>query len=96
MTEHAQAWNSPLVQEIRRDLLAGTFHRYCFDSPDCPIVKKAHEARSLSTREEAHRWLRRTWDRVKRNGGGRPGRIYRQAKAYWLTGTGRLRRLVGR
>jgi MoaA/NifB/PqqE/SkfB family radical SAM enzyme len=95
MTEYAQAWNSPLVQEIRRDLLAGTFHRYCFDSPDCPIVKKAHEARTLSTREEAHRWVRRTWDRIKRNGGGRPGRIYRQAKAYWLTGTGRLRRMVG-
>lgn len=96
MRDYAQAWNSPLVQAIRRDLLAGTFHRYCFDSPDCPIVKKAHEAHALSAREEAHRWLRRAWDRVKRTGYGRPGRIYRQAKAYWITGTGKLRRLTGR
>jgi hypothetical protein len=79
--DYRQAWNSPLMQAIRRQLLSGTFHRYCFDSPDCPIVKKSHEARSLTPREEALRLVRRTWDRFKRS--GHPGRIYRTAKARW-------------
>jgi hypothetical protein len=77
--EHQKAWNSPLMQGIRQKLLEGTFHSYCFDSPDCPIVKKAHEARSLTPREEALRFVRRTWDRFKRT--GHPGRLYRAARA---------------
>ena len=81
--DYRQAWNSPLMQGIRQKLLDGTFHSYCFDSPDCPIVKKAHEARSLTPREEALRLVRRTWDRFKRN--GHPGRIYRTARARWKT-----------
>ena len=77
--DYRQAWNSPLMQGIRRQLLRGTFHSYCFDSPDCPIVKKAHEGRSLTRREEGLRLVRRTWDRLKRS--GHPGRLYRTAKA---------------
>lgn len=68
--DYAQAWNSPLVQDIRRELLKGSFHRYCYDSPDCPIVKKAHEAHALTAGQEAQRWAVRTWNRVKRTGGG--------------------------
>ena len=81
--DYRQAWNSPLMQGIRQKLLEGTFHSYCFDSPDCPIVKKAHEARSLTPREEALRLVRRTWDRFKRS--GHPGRIYRAATDRWKT-----------
>jgi len=81
--DYRQAWNSPLMQAIRRQLLNGTFHSYCFDSPDCPIVKKSHEARALTPREEALRLVRRTWDRFKRS--GHPGRIYRTAKARFET-----------
>jgi hypothetical protein len=81
--DYRQAWNSPLMQAIRQKLLDGTFHSYCFDSPDCPIVKKSHEARSLTGREEARRFVRRAWDRFKRS--GHPGRIYRSAKARFKT-----------
>jgi MoaA/NifB/PqqE/SkfB family radical SAM enzyme len=35
------AWNSPLLQDIRRDLAAGTLHPYCLESTSCPIVRKA-------------------------------------------------------
>jgi len=86
--DYRQAWNSPLMQAIRRQLLNGTFHSYCFDSPDCPIVKKSHEARALTPREEALRLVRRTWDRFKRS--AHAGRIYRTAKARWKTLRGPL------
>ena len=77
-------WNAPLVQEIRRDLLAGTFHDYCLDSPDCPIVKKAVQARALSPREERQRRLRVAWQHAKRSLGGRPRSLYRRARAAWM------------
>jgi hypothetical protein len=79
--QYREAWNSLLMQGIRQKLLEGTFHPYCFDSPDCPIVRKAHQARSLTPREEALRFVRRTWDRFKRS--GHPGRVFRAAKARW-------------
>jgi hypothetical protein len=79
--DYRQAWNSPLMQGIRQKLLEGTFHSYCFDSPDCPIVRKSHQAHSLTPREEARLFVRRTWDRFKRS--GHPGRIYRAVKARW-------------
>ena len=69
MGDYAEAWNAPLVQDIRRELLKGGFHRYCYDSPDCPIVKKAHEAHALSAGQEAQRQTVRAWNRVKRTGG---------------------------
>lgn len=41
MGEFREAWNSPILQEIRRELAAGRFHRYCLDSVACPIVRKS-------------------------------------------------------
>lgn len=94
MGDFKQAWNSPLLQGIRRELLRGRFHQYCFDSPDCPIVRKAAEARSLGPIQGAHLWSRRALDRWARHGYGWPGTMYRTAKHHWLNGTGRLRRLL--
>jgi MoaA/NifB/PqqE/SkfB family radical SAM enzyme len=84
MADFAQAWNSPLMQAIRRALLRGTFHRYCFDSPDCPIVRKSHEARRLSPREEALREYRRLWDRAKRSRLGQGLKPYLRRLRSWL------------
>lgn len=95
MSDFQQAWNSPVMQGIRRELLKGRFHKYCYDSPDCPIVKKSHEARELSLREEMQLRFQRIHDRMKRRGYGWPGRVYRQGKAYWITGTNKIRRWAG-
>ena len=84
MADFQQAWNSLLMQGIRRELLRGTFHRYCFDSPDCPIVKKSHESRRLSPREEALLRYRRVWDRVKRSRVGQGLKAYRRRLASWM------------
>jgi hypothetical protein len=40
MEEYREAWNGPLLQDIRRELAAGRFHTYCLESPSCPIVRK--------------------------------------------------------
>jgi MoaA/NifB/PqqE/SkfB family radical SAM enzyme len=39
-----EAWNSSLLQEIRRSLTRGAFHDYCLLSPACPIVRKTRHA----------------------------------------------------
>ena len=44
MDRYREAWNSPLLQEMRGDLAAGKLHDYCHASPSCPIVQKAREA----------------------------------------------------
>ncbi len=75
-----EAWNSPVMQDIRRDLARGTFHTYCLDSPDCPIVNKSQRAHVLSLREAATLRGRRWHLRWKREGYGWPGRAYRKAK----------------
>ncbi|HET8644658.1 MAG TPA: hypothetical protein VFO85_04165, partial [Vicinamibacteria bacterium] len=95
MADFQQAWNGPLMQAIRRDLLRGRFHNYCFDSPDCPIVKKAAEARALGPVQKATLWSRRSLDRWARHGYGRPGKIYRATKHHWLNVLGRARRVLG-
>jgi hypothetical protein len=66
MEDFQQAWNGTLMQAIRGDLLRGRFHRYCLDSTDCPIVRKALEARSLSRLQRATLWARRTAHRWAR------------------------------
>lgn len=91
-----EAWNSPLLQGIRSELLQGRFHKYCFDSPDCPIVRKASEARSLSLPQRALLWSRRTQERWARARYGWPGTAYRALKHHWLNGLGRLQRALGR
>ena len=47
MDEYRQAWNSPLMQAIRSELLRGRFHAYCLRSPACPIVRKLQHASAL-------------------------------------------------
>jgi pyruvate-formate lyase-activating enzyme len=89
MADFKQAWNGPLMQEIRRDLAAGRFHRYCFDSPDCPIVRKNEQAHDLGASQKAQLLTRRGLDRWKRAGYGAPGRLYRWGKE-------RLKQLSGR
>jgi MoaA/NifB/PqqE/SkfB family radical SAM enzyme len=90
-----EAWNGPLIQAIRRDLLQGRFHRYCFDSPDCPIVRKAAEAHTLGPAQKLSLWSRRSLDRWARHGYGWPGSTYRWTKHHFLNARGRVRRLLG-
>jgi pyruvate-formate lyase-activating enzyme len=77
MADFEQAWNGSLVRDVRRALAAGRFHRYCFESPDCPIVQKALESGRLGLRQRmARSRLRLTaWARA-----GWPGRAYREAR----------------
>lgn len=54
MNEYRTAWNSPVVQDIRRELARGRFHKYCLDSPACPIVRKVDNAGQLTFRDRLH------------------------------------------
>jgi MoaA/NifB/PqqE/SkfB family radical SAM enzyme len=94
MADFKDAWNGPLIRDIRRELLHGRFHRYCFDSPDCPIVKKAAEAHTLGPTQKLLLWSRRTHDRWARRGYGWPGEAYRWSKHHWLNALGHVRRLL--
>jgi pyruvate-formate lyase-activating enzyme len=80
MGEFAQAWNSPLMQDIRGELLKGRFHQYCFDSPDCPIVQKREHGHNLSVAQETHLVSRRLLHRMRRARFGWPGSVYRACK----------------
>ncbi|HEX7020581.1 MAG TPA: SPASM domain-containing protein, partial [Gemmatimonadaceae bacterium] len=59
MDQYRDAWNGPLVQDIRAALVQGRFHDYCLRSFTCPIVKKAAEAQSLPWPHRARLRLRR-------------------------------------
>lgn len=59
MDQYRDAWNGPLVQDIRAALVQGHFHDYCLRSFTCPIVKKAAEAQSLPWPHRARLRLRR-------------------------------------
>ena len=74
MEQYGSAWNSPKMQAIRRELLAGRFHDYCLRSTACPIVRKSEEAHLLPADQ---RWLMRArhiWWRFNRETGERPNR----------------------
>jgi MoaA/NifB/PqqE/SkfB family radical SAM enzyme len=96
MAGFQEAWNGELVRSIRRDLLRGRFHRYCFESPDCPIVRKADVAHALSPLQKAQLWSRRAWDRWARHGYGWLGRIYRGSTRRYPRALAPLRRIVDR
>jgi hypothetical protein len=68
MASFREQWNAPLVQDIRRSLRDGRFHAYCFDSPDCPIVRKASEGRELDRPQAALLLARRGLARLRRAG----------------------------
>lgn len=91
MQDFKGAWNSPLLQDLRRELRAGRFHSYCFDSPDCPLVRKSEEHRDLSLSQAALLRGRRAFTRMKRAGFGLPGRVYRTAKHFARNAAGHLR-----
>lgn len=80
MGDFKEAWNGPLMLELRKELAAGRFHKYCFDSPDCPLVRKNEAAHEVRGGQRALLVSRRALDRLKRAGYGAPGRAYRWAK----------------
>jgi MoaA/NifB/PqqE/SkfB family radical SAM enzyme len=80
MDGYREAWNSPLLQEVRRELAAGRFHRYCLDSPACPIVRKAARAGQIASPAERLPRLRRAWRRLDGAFGGVPRRLLRPLK----------------
>jgi MoaA/NifB/PqqE/SkfB family radical SAM enzyme len=92
MNDYREAWNSPLLQAIRADLTRGRFHRYCLDSPSCPIVRKSEHAHRLPLRQAAFLRARRAWHRLDDLCFGVPRSIYRQFKnlGRWLTGRPRV------
>ncbi len=96
MAGFGEAWNGTLVREIRRELVRGRFHRYCFDSPDCPIVRKSAQARDLPLSEDLRRRFWVLIDRGNRCGWGWPGWAYRMSRHYFLNGVGRIKRILGR
>ena len=81
MEAFQEAWNSPLMQELRSELRDGRFHSYCFDSPDCPLVRKAEESGTLSASQKMLLHARRLLARGRRSGFGWPGRAWRRSKA---------------
>ena len=44
MGEYREAWNGPLLQDVRRHIARGEFHAYCLGSQSCPIVRKNRHA----------------------------------------------------
>lgn len=80
MDDHATAWGSPEIQEIRAGLAAGRLPRYCLESTACPIVRK-HAAVSppVPAAVTASR-LRRAWRRFDRALRGVPRRVLAPVK----------------
>lgn len=83
MGDFKEAWNGPLMLELRRELAAGRFHKYCFDSPDCPLVRKNEAAHEVHGGQRALMLSRRALDRLKRAGYGPAGDLYRWGKKRW-------------
>lgn len=82
MDEYREAWNSPLVQQIRAHLSKGRFHSYCVKSSACPIVRKSLEARSLPRRQIARIYIRRWWAHFDHLTYGYAGQV--QRGIYWV------------
>jgi hypothetical protein len=72
MDQYREAWNGPVMQDIRRDLARGKFHAYCVNSPACPIVRKSAQAHELPIAQALwlrgrHQWgaIDRQWRKVR-------------------------------
>jgi MoaA/NifB/PqqE/SkfB family radical SAM enzyme len=74
MEGYRDAWNSPMIQDIRRELLHGRFHDYCLRSTSCPVVRKSEKAALLPASQRRRMFVRRIWARVNRDTGGWPER----------------------
>jgi len=83
MDQYREAWNGPLVQQIRSELKEGRFHSYCIKSPACPIVRKSAEAHDLPAAQRFRMRLRRWKARADRLTGGAIGKTLFAAQ--WLT-----------
>jgi MoaA/NifB/PqqE/SkfB family radical SAM enzyme len=91
MSGFQDAWNSPVIREIRRELSHGRFHQYCFDSPACPIVQKASESHALGSGERLRFSVTQLRERWARAGYGRLGALYRLVKKRYVALSGRIR-----
>ncbi len=72
---HQEAWNGPLLQEIRRELARGRFADYCLRSPACPLVRKTEHAGELPLAQVLLLQLRRSWQRLNRVTWNLPRRV---------------------
>jgi hypothetical protein len=90
--EHREAWNSPVMQAIRGELLDGRFHDYCLRSRSCPIVRKFDQAKILPFSQRATLKAREYWARLNRRLGGVPVHVWLSARR--LAGS-TVRTLVG-
>lgn len=88
MEEYRTAWNSPMMQSIRGELLEGRFHDYCLRSAACPIVRKHQEANALPQRQQWHLKAREWWNRIDRRLGGIPNRLWRPLKGALIANGG--------
>jgi molybdenum cofactor biosynthesis enzyme MoaA len=82
MSEYNEVWNSDLLKGIRQELAAGRFHRYCLDSPSCPIVRKSSHAQSLPPQQALFLLVRKAWHRFDRMLFKVPGRIVGPVKEW--------------
>lgn len=80
MDGYADVWNSDTLREIRAELAAGRFHKYCLDSPSCPIVRKNEHAGELPRSQALFLRARHLWHRFDRLCFGVPGYIFRPSK----------------
>lgn len=91
MAAASEVWNGALLQEIRSELAAGRFHRYCLDSPSCPIVRKSQFAGSMPAAQAIFLRAREIWHAVDRRCHGVPGLVLRPVKwvvlKFWKTST---------
>jgi MoaA/NifB/PqqE/SkfB family radical SAM enzyme len=76
-----EAWNSPLLQDIRRDLTRAKLHRYCLSSRSCPILRKFEEAHKLPLAQRARLWTWKAWKGVNAATGGVPRMILHRIRA---------------
>lgn len=90
MEDYGEAWNSDLMQGIRRELLRGRFHGYCLHSAACPIVRKFEEAGTLPFRQLLVQRLRHIWWKVNSDSNNVPNRVWWQTKRLAI----RARRVV--
>ena len=77
MEDYREAWNSPVMQSIRGELLEGRFHDYCLRSTACPIVRKREQSKTLPRRQRSRLKVREWWGRIDRRLAGVPNRIWR-------------------
>jgi MoaA/NifB/PqqE/SkfB family radical SAM enzyme len=76
------AWNSPLLQDIRRDLREGKLHEYCMSSRSCPILRKFQKAHRLPLREQGRLWIWPLWKRINALTAGVPRLLLHGLRAW--------------